>query len=67
MLFANAAEIFATSREALQEMLRVFDEVVQYFGQEVSVSKSKILIIGDTRYDHIGAKRKGSKKSKRWV
>jgi hypothetical protein len=63
VLFADDAEIFATTREALQEMLRVFDEVVQYFGQEVSVSKSKILIIGDTRYDYIGTKQKGARKA----
>ncbi len=62
VLFADDYKIFASTSSALQEMLKVFDEVVRYFGQEVAVEKSKI-IIGDDSYENTETNRCKRKRS----
>ena len=63
VLFEDDCDIFASTSSALQEMLKVFDEVVRYFGQEVAVNKSKILIIGDDSYANTETNRCNRKRS----
>ena len=43
--FADDVELFARSVEELQAMLDIIEEVTSCFGQEVSISKSKVLCI----------------------
>ena len=45
MLFADDAEIVASSAEELQEMLDVFVTVTEAFGQEVSIPKTKVMVV----------------------
>ena len=44
LLFADDAKIVATSAEDLQEMLNIFVEVTEAFGQEVSIKKTKVMV-----------------------
>ena len=45
LLFADDAEIVASSAEDLQYMLDKFVEVTSAFGQEVSVKKTKVMVV----------------------
>lgn len=45
LLFADDAEIVASSAEDLQFMLDVFVEVTAAFGQQVSVKKTKVMVV----------------------
>jgi hypothetical protein len=45
LLFADDAEFVATSPEDLQFMMRAFDEITMAFGQQVSVKKTKVMIV----------------------
>ena len=44
LLFADDAKIVATSAEDLQEMLDIFVEITEAFGQEVSIKKTKVMV-----------------------
>jgi hypothetical protein len=46
VLFADDAELLATSSEGLQSMLNIFSKVCRMFGQTISASKTKVLIVG---------------------
>ena len=45
ILFADDAEIVAPSIEILQEMVSTFARVAKAYGQQVSVSKTKVLVV----------------------
>jgi hypothetical protein len=45
ILFADDCEIFAESEEALQTMLNIFVRVSKAFAQEVSVKKTKVVVV----------------------
>jgi hypothetical protein len=45
ILFADDCELFAESEEALQKMVDVFVKVSSAFAQEVSVKKTKVLVV----------------------
>jgi hypothetical protein len=44
-LFADDLELFAASGYELQRMINIFDEIVRQFGQEISVAKTKVMIV----------------------
>jgi hypothetical protein len=45
LLFADDAEIVATSPEELQVMLDEFVNITKALGQEVSVKKTKVMVV----------------------
>jgi hypothetical protein len=45
ILFADDCELFAVSEEALQKMINIFVEVASTFAQEVSVKKTKVMVV----------------------
>jgi hypothetical protein len=44
-LFADDLVLYASSAEELQKMIDILDTIVTAFGQEISVKKSKVMII----------------------
>ena len=44
-LFADDLVLFANSAEDLQKMITIFDEIVNAWGQEISIKKTKIMIV----------------------
>ena len=67
ILFADDAEIVASSIEMLQEMVSIFAKVAKAYGQQVSVSKTKVLVVyckehiellDDLQVRHIGPRMK---------
>jgi DNA-binding protein H-NS len=45
LLFADDAEFVATSPEDLQFMMKEFEEITLAFGQQVSVKKTKVMVV----------------------
>ena len=45
MLYVDDVVLFATSEEALQRMVSIFDGICTAFGQQVSADKSKVLVV----------------------
>ena len=45
LLFADDAELVATSAEDLQFMMDAFDKITGAFGQQVSVKKTKVMVV----------------------
>ena len=44
-LFADDLELFASSAQVLQRMITIFDDIVRQFGQQISVTKTKVMIV----------------------
>jgi len=44
-LYADDLVLFASSAEELQEMLDILDKIVTDFGQEISITKTKVMIV----------------------
>ena len=44
-LFADDLVLFANSAEDLQKMITILDEIVNAWGQEISIKKTKIMIV----------------------
>lgn len=45
VLFADDTKLCASSAEELQRMINLFDDIIRQFGQEISVSKTKIMVV----------------------
>jgi hypothetical protein len=51
ILFADDCELFAESEEALQMMINIFVRIAKAFAQEVSVKKTKVVVVERKRAD----------------
>ncbi len=47
ILFADDAEIISDSPDNLQSIMNCFNEVISAYGQEISITKSEIMFIGN--------------------
>jgi O-acetylhomoserine/O-acetylserine sulfhydrylase-like pyridoxal-dependent enzyme len=45
ILFADDCELFAESEEALNIMVNIFDRVAMVFAQELSIPKTKVMVV----------------------
>ena len=63
VMFADDCESFAHSTGSLQQIWTDFNEVAKYYGQDISISKSKIQVVRSPDYE--GPAKKGEIKKQK--
>jgi len=64
ILYADDCVLLARSEKAMQRMLDIFDCITALYGQQVSIKKTKVMVVDKTRFPLVKKKVKGKKK---WI